>query len=150
MAQLQHNMLVTGARHAFLSIITGGGKWVLIEVDADPVYQTVLVQAERAFWRCVKTGDVPRLCGAEPPKAMRPVTRIVDMTGSNSWAEIAATFVRTRVAHAEHEVAKSELKQLMPEDAREAHGHGVRAKRSKADAISFDLLVDGGKRADLQ
>jgi predicted phage-related endonuclease len=150
MAQLQHNMLVTGARHAFLSIITGGGKWVLIEVEADPVYQTVLVQVERAFWRCVETGEVPRLCGAEPPKAKRPVTRIVDMAGSNSWAEFAATFISTRAAHAEHEAAKSELKQLMPEDAREAHGHGVRAKRSKAGAISFDLLVDGGRHADLQ
>jgi predicted phage-related endonuclease len=41
MPQLQHNMLVTGARRAYLSIVTGGGKWVSIEVDADPVYQTV-------------------------------------------------------------------------------------------------------------
>jgi hypothetical protein len=28
----------------------------------------------------------------------------------------------------------------MPEDAKEATGHGVRAKRSKSGAISFDLL----------
>ena len=28
----------------------------------------------------------------------------------------------------------------MPEDAKEAIGHGLRAKRSKAGAISFDLL----------
>ena len=59
MPQLQHNMLVTGARKGYLSILTGGGKWVSIEVDADPVYQTVLLQVERIFWRCVKTGEVP-------------------------------------------------------------------------------------------
>jgi hypothetical protein len=29
----------------------------------------------------------------------------------------------------------------MPEDAREAIGHGRRAKRSKSGAISFDLLA---------
>ena len=29
----------------------------------------------------------------------------------------------------------------MPEDAKEAFGHGVRAKRSKAGAISFDLMA---------
>ena len=29
----------------------------------------------------------------------------------------------------------------MPEDAKEATGHGVRAKRSKSGAISFDLVV---------
>ena len=39
-----------------------------------------------------------------------------------------------------HERAKSELKALMPEDAREAIGHGVKAKRSKSGAISFDVL----------
>ena len=56
MAQLQHNMVVTGARRAYLSILTGGAKWVYIEVEADPVYQTVLLQVERIFWRCVQTG----------------------------------------------------------------------------------------------
>ena len=29
----------------------------------------------------------------------------------------------------------------MPEDAKEAIGHGVRAKRSKSGAISFDLSL---------
>jgi hypothetical protein len=29
----------------------------------------------------------------------------------------------------------------MPEDAKEAIGHGVRAKRSKSGAVSFDLLT---------
>jgi predicted phage-related endonuclease len=32
MAQLQHNMLVTATRKAYLSILSGGGKWVSIEV----------------------------------------------------------------------------------------------------------------------
>ena len=107
-----------------------------IEVDADPVYQTVLLQVERIFWRCVKTGESPRVFGAEPPKAKLPVVRIVDMGASNAWAEYAATFARTRAAHVEHESAKIELKALIPEDAKEAFGHGVRAKRSKAGAIS--------------
>jgi putative phage-type endonuclease len=35
MAQLQHNMWVTNARMAALSIITGGGKWVEISIAAD-------------------------------------------------------------------------------------------------------------------
>ena len=49
-------------------------------------------------------------------------------------------FSRTRSAHLEHEQAKAELKNLMPNDAQQAIGHGVRAKRSKSGAISFDLL----------
>ena len=83
---------------------------MVIEVDADPVYQTVLLQVERIFWRCVSTGEVPVVYGAVPPKAKRPVVRVVDMSASNAWSEGAAIFARTRTAHAEHEVAKSELK----------------------------------------
>ena len=48
---------------------------------------------------------------------------------------------RTRSAYLEHEQAKTELKTLMPEDAKEAIGHGLRAKRSKSGAVSFDLLT---------
>ena len=150
MPQLQHNMLVTGARKGYLSILTGGGKWVVIEIDADPVYQTVLLQVERIFWRCVSTGEVPVVYGAVPPKAKRPVVRVVDMSASNAWSECAAIFARTRNAHAEHESAKSELKLLVPDDAREAFGHGVRAKRSKSGAISFDMIPNGGTYASLQ
>ena len=62
------------------------------------------------------------------------------MTTSNAWAEFAGIFARTRSAHLEHEQAKTELKGLMPEDAKEAMGHGLRAKRSKSGAVSFDLL----------
>jgi len=61
------------------------------------------------------------------------------MSASNSWAEFAATFRRTRAAHQEHEAAKVDLKKLVPEDAKEATGHGLRAKRSKSGAISFEL-----------
>jgi predicted phage-related endonuclease len=147
MAQLQHNMLVTGARRAYLSVLTGGCKWASIQVDADPVYQTVLVQAERAFWRCVETGELPRLFDAEPPKANLPLVRIVDMGPSNAWAEYATTFVRTRAAHAEHEMARAELKALLPPDAKEAYGHGVRAKRSRSGAVSFDLVANGDEHA---
>ena len=65
--------------------------------------------------------------------------RTVDMSTSNAWAEFAGMFSRTRTAYLEHETAKLELKKLMPEDAKEAIGHGIRAKRSKSGAVSFDL-----------
>jgi hypothetical protein len=66
--------------------------------------------------------------------------RIVDMSSSNAWAELAAVFIRTRAAHHEHEVAKAELRSLVPADAQQAIGHRLRAKRSKSGAINFDLL----------
>ena len=108
----------------------------------------IAATAEKKFWRCVESGEPPRLFGVEPPKARIEAVRIVDMSGSNSWAEFAGLFRSTRQAFLDHERSKTELKALMPEDAKEAAGHGVRAKRSKSGAISFDLLdTDGGHAA---
>jgi hypothetical protein len=87
MAQLQHNMWVTNAREAVLSIITGGGKWVEITLPTDALYQHLLITAERKFWRCVENGEVPRLFLVEPPRHHIAAVRVVDMSASNSWAK---------------------------------------------------------------
>ena len=89
MPQLQHNMWVIASRTAVLSIITGGGKWVEVVVRADPLYQHLLLTAERKFWRCVQSGEEPRLFGVEPPRPRLEAVRSVDMSASNSWAEAA-------------------------------------------------------------
>ena len=128
-------------------------------VPADALYQHFLVTAERRFWRCVRTGETPRPYGIEPPRPRVEPVRIVDMSESNAWAEFAGLFCATRSAFLNHERAKAELKALMPEDAREASGHGVRGKRSKSEpcllvdrrgAISFDLLVKEDSNAAVQ
>ena len=72
------------------------------------------------------------------------------MSSSNAWAEFAGIFARTRAAFTEHEEAKTELKRLTPEDAKEAIGHGLRARRSKSGAVSFDLLNVEATRAPVQ
>ena len=150
MAQLQHNMWVINAREAVLSIITGGGKWVEMTIPADSLYQHLLITAERKFWRCVETGEPPRVFLVDPPKPRIEAVRVVDMSTSNSWAEFAGIYRSTRAAFLEHERAKVELKALMPEDAKEAIGHGIRAKRSKSGAISFDLIETEAPHAALQ
>jgi predicted phage-related endonuclease len=150
MAQVQHNMWVTHLRSAVLSIITGGGKWVEITIPMDPLYLSVLVSAEKKFWRSVQSGKLPHLINAQPPRPRIEAVRIVDMSSSNSWAEFAALFRNTRQAFLDHERAKSELKSLMPEDAKEAMGHGVRAKRSRSGAVSFDLLEAEASHAPVQ
>jgi predicted phage-related endonuclease len=149
MPQLQHNMCVVAARTAVLSVITGGGKWVEINARADPLYQHLIVTAERKFWRCVENGEQPQLFGVEPPKPRLEAVRVVDMSGSNSWAEFAGLFRDTRQAFLDHERSKAELKALMPEDAKEAIGHGIRAKRSKSGAVSLDVLEVEANRAKL-
>jgi len=150
--KVRHAVRIEGLseRAAVLSVITGGGKWVDITTHADPLYQHLIITAERKFWRCVESGEPPRLFGVEPPKPRIQAIRIVDMSGSNAWAEFAGIFARTRAAYLEHEQAKTDLKLLMPEDAKEAIGHGVRAKRSKSGAVSFDLLAKESSHATVE
>src|SRR6516165_8564369 len=92
MPQLQHNMWVINAKDAVLSIITGGGKWLEIKITADSLYQHLLLTAEKKFWRCVESGELPRLFGVDPPRARIEVVRIVDMSSSNAWAEFSNVF----------------------------------------------------------
>ena len=150
MAQLQHNMWVVNARSAALSVITGGGKWVEISIPADPLYQHLLLTAEKKFWRCVESGEPPRLFGIEPPRPRLAAVRVVDMSTCNAWAELAGIFRRTRAAYLEHDAVKGDLKKLVPEDAREATGHGLRARRSRSGAVSFEVLETEADHAALK
>jgi predicted phage-related endonuclease len=150
MAQVQHNMWITNATSAVLSIITGGGKWVEINIPADSLYQHLLLTAEKKFWRCVESGEPPHLFHVEVPRLRIDAVRIVDMSSSNAWAEFSSVFRRTREAYLEHENAKAELKALIPEDAKEAVGHGVQARRWKSGAVTIDLLQTEGGHAPVQ
>jgi predicted phage-related endonuclease len=79
MAELQHDMLVAGTKKSVLSIINGGGKWIELTIEADPIYQTVLIAAEKAFWRAVNTGEPPAPFDWEPPKPRIEVARVLDI-----------------------------------------------------------------------
>jgi hypothetical protein len=73
-----------------------------LSIEADPVYQTILITAEKAFWRAVETGESPVLFDCEPPKLRIEAVRMVDMSASNSWAKFAALLRETQGAHADH------------------------------------------------
>ena len=72
------------------------------------------------------------------------------MSTSNAWAEFANLYRLTRPAALDHDRAKTELKALVPDDAKEALGHGLKAKRSKSGAISFEVLAEETGHAALQ
>jgi hypothetical protein len=98
-----------------------------------------------------QAGECPKWEGmVSKPLTWIALLRIVDMSSSNSWAEFAAIFRSTRPAYLDHERAKTELKALVPEDAKEALGHGLRARRSRSGAISFDLLEVEASHAPVQ
>jgi hypothetical protein len=92
MAQLQHNMCVVAARSAVLSVITGGGKWMEIKVDADPLYQHLIVTASGNSGAAWKVASPLLRSGSKPPRPRIQAVRIADMSSSNAWAEFSAVF----------------------------------------------------------
>ena len=61
---------MVAARQAVLSVITGGGKWVEIVANADPLYQHLIVTAEPKFW-CRAESSLPRSCGSKRVRCRR-------------------------------------------------------------------------------
>ena len=120
-------------------------------IPADPLYQHLSGDGGETVLALRQTGETPRpyrrraAAAADRGGPDRRHER-VSIPGLSSPAFSRAT----RSAFLDHERAKSELKALMPEDAKEASGHGVRAKRSKSGAVSFDLLVQEDSDAAVQ
>jgi hypothetical protein len=81
-----------------------------------------LLTAEKKFWCCVESGETPALFGVEPPRRKVEAVRVVDMSTSNA-GRICRPVSPDREAARAHERSSSELKALVPEDAKEAIGH---------------------------
>jgi predicted phage-related endonuclease len=92
LAELQHKMWVAQVRGAVLSVITGNGTWFQALVPIDPLYLTVLVAAEKRFWRCVHTGEVPHLM-PDPPRPRNGIIPVVGRVGSDWKAEVLPAHV---------------------------------------------------------
>jgi hypothetical protein len=71
------------------------------------LHQHLLLTAEKKFWRCVESGETPRLFGVEPPRPRIEAVRIVDMSASNSSAEFAGVFRSTRFAFLEQRCVRA-------------------------------------------
>jgi predicted phage-related endonuclease len=136
MPQVQHEMIVTGAAKAYLSVFLGSGDWRCETIAPDPFYAAALIEAERAFWDCVKTGKPP--CPPPPvPIPAGDASRVVDMAMSNSWAMNAAIWLETKEHAATFDNAQKELKTLVESDVKRAFGHGVEINRDRRGALRF-------------
>lgn len=145
MAQLQHYMAVTGADHCWLSVIRGNDDPVWGKVDRKDAYIDTLIETERAFWWHVENKVPPDIV---PQAALERIAKNAelipvngwvkrDMTGSNAWAVHAETFLRSRDAARLHDEAKKKLHELVANDAGEAYGFGVVARRDVRGRISI-------------
>ena len=132
--QLQHNMRVTTSTKAFLSVFYGTLDWHVFEVEADPIYQAQMIEAEKHFWECVQSGNPPVAAEVHVPVE---AVRVVDMTGDNEFASAANIWLSNKGYAQYFEKAAKELKGKVPADVVEASGYGVVIKRNKAGSLSI-------------
>lgn len=139
--QLAYNAHIAGLGRAWLSILRGNGDWLMYEYAQDGDYLASVLDAGRAFWACVRSDEPP--VPLPPPPPPKPVgVREYDMAGSNSWAVHVGAYLDTMLAADRHEVAKRELKALVPDDASMCFGAGLSIKRTKAGALRFAVTGD--------
>lgn len=132
--QLQHNMVVTGYDRAYLSVFFGNHRWSVICVEADPIYQALLIDVERQFWDSVQRDVPPPAAHIETPVE---AIRKVDMTGDNEFASAANVWLSNKGYAQSFEKASRDLKGKVPADVVEASGYGVMVKRNKAGSLSI-------------
>ena len=135
--QLQHYLAVTSSPRGYLSVIYGNHRWEFYQVDADPEYQTELIEREAAFWWHVENDVAPKSQeAAEPTEIAFDTMRSVDMTGNNHWSTHAGDWLETRTAAARFTSATKGLKELMESDVKLATGYGVKVSRSRNGALT--------------
>jgi len=59
MLQLQHQMLVTGARRASIAVLVGGSQLAWCDVARDEPTIARIIRAGEAFWGCVERREMP-------------------------------------------------------------------------------------------
>jgi len=144
---IQHDLWVAQAAEAALSVVTTDGRWFEVVVERDPLFQHLLLTAEKKFLRCLESGEEPDLFLLEAPTtAVEPLT-VVDMSHSREWAEAARQFRATAAAHAEHERARQQLAHLLPNDAFRGAAAGVAVERSPFGAVRYSLLAGDARHA---
>lgn len=140
MPQAHWQMIVTGAKQCVFSIIEGAREPIIEVVSKDDDYARELMARAEQFMQCVMD--------LRPPVALAPVAapvkaeKVYDMTGNNTWASEAVTWITTRQAYKDNAAADKALKALVPADAVKCVGHGITVSRSKAGSLSIRELKE--------
>lgn len=141
--QLIHNMDCSGVKWAILSVIMGGTKYGFVAVEMDLDYLTALRARTDMVWDAIQgdgfLGDLPPM-----PKPVMPLQFLrsepVDLTTlkeANEIGSLAPDYIRTFEAAKLHGKVSKKLKALMPEDAADMTGFGLKGTRNAAGSLTL-------------
>lgn len=130
-------------RNAALLIVHGGAEPAEYPVAIDPDYERALWQRVDQFWRCVQNLTPPvRLRTLSPPDQWRTINLDLDTADNRAnWAAAIKPALETWNANHDSvesfEAARTEIKQLLPDDCRKLTWAGVVVTRARNRAITI-------------
>ncbi|MBL4837638.1 MAG: hypothetical protein JKY34_08665 [Kordiimonadaceae bacterium] len=146
-AQMQHNMAVLKMNRSVLSVFGDNNSHDVILIERDDEYIAELVARETIFWDCV-INDVAPSGGPSPvPIKQNKLPVLLDMSVGNQqgeWEDEASSWLETREPAKRFADAAKAIKDMMPEDADECYGSGIRVKVSKSGSKT---ISKGGELA---
>lgn len=127
-AYLLQEYLDKPVEYGLLSFIRGGDKPILEEMQIDTAYQEELIELGKYFMNCVDLGfepdEIPTTTDFVPQADLVPV----DMEKDERWRSFALQIIQTAGANKIFKESSDKIKKLVPPNASEATGHGVKIK----------------------
>lgn len=134
-AQCQWQIDVMRSHQCVFSVISAANEPRLEILDNNPEFSKELWDRADHFMECVYNLTPPVNLPEIEAKPIIQKWRDVDFTGNNEWANQAHEWLEHRQSAKRAQKAEEELKALVPADAREAKGHGVKISRNKASHL---------------
>lgn len=145
--QIQHNIECAGVQLCHFTVGFGAwGKYANLIVERDDAFIEQYLELCQQFWWHVENSEPPsgEFQTENVPEA--PAwTKVIDMTGNNSWADATFDYAQNMDSAKRFEECKKLIKELMPDDAGVAYGHGIKAKRDKRGAVRITKLSERDK-----
>ena len=151
-AQCTHEALCLGCDWWVMSTFIGNSKHEWIEQEVDPFFAQDYLQKCAEFWQYVERDEAPPQTAALPvpaPKRLR-VVRLEDECRDDwpNWGHDMlghfGTFANTLPAHQAHEIAKRNIRELLPDDVGLVARGRIKVARDKAGAIRVSLSKGDG------
>jgi predicted phage-related endonuclease len=134
--QIQHYMSVMALSWAYLSVFFGNSKHEYEKIYADSIYIDALITKEKEFWDCVQNDVEPTM--SSPIKMKKEewskYTKKVSFVSNNRFTELESRYNDTKDYHLQFKESEQELKDMMPEDAKEIYGKNLRVTRDRKGA----------------
>lgn len=119
--QVQHYLLVTGLKKAYVAVLIGGNTFKIYEIDADETIHNMLIKVEENFWNKVVNGIRPEIDGSDAAKNLLDGLYSGGLKEEFTLPEVAEEYVNMYLeasakeddAKAKKQEAANHLKELM-------------------------------------